>query len=115
VPPTPNTVYVWGYVGSVGYIPYRQGATAYDYIAAAGGFAEGAVKEKTRVMKARTRKYAKPEETTIEPGDEIVVPRAKMYPDDYSLRVTQTEVSIIATVVGAIVGIITLYVVIKRP
>ncbi|MFI5263636.1 MAG: SLBB domain-containing protein, partial [Candidatus Kapaibacterium sp.] len=98
VPPTPNTVYVWGYVGSVGYIPYRSGATAFDYIAAAGGYAEGAVKAKTRVIKTRTRRWAKPEETMVEPGDEIFVPKDKMYPDDYSLRVTQTEVSIYATI-----------------
>lgn len=115
IPATPNTVYVWGYVGSVGYIPYRSGATAYDYIAAAGGFAEGAVKAKTRVMKVRTRRYAKPEEATIEPGDEIYVPREKMYPDDYSLRITQTQISIVSAVIGTLLTAITLYFLIKKP
>lgn len=115
IPPTPTTVYVWGYVGSGGYIPYHEGAGINYYINASGGFAEGAVIKGTRIIKARTRMWAKPEETTIEPGDEIYVPKAKLYPDDYALRVTSTEVSIIATVVGAIVGIITLYIVIKRP
>lgn len=115
IPATPNTVYVWGYVGSVGYIPYKPGATAYDYINAAGGFAEGAVKAKTRVMKVRTRRYAKPEETIIEPGDEIVVPREKMYPDDYSLRITQTQISIVSAVIGTLLTAITLYFLVKKP
>lgn len=115
IPVKPTTVYVWGFVGAVGYIPYREGASVDYYINAAGGYAEGAVKKFTRVIKARTRRWAKPEETTIEPGDEIYVPEEKLYPDDYSQRITQTNVSIIATIVGAVVGIITLIVFIKRP
>ncbi len=109
IPATPNTVYVWGYVGSVGYIPFQPGAGANYYINAAGGYAEGAVKKGTRVIKVRTRQWAKPDETTIEPGDEIYVPKEKLYPDDYSLRVTATEVSIVATVVGAALSALTLY------
>jgi protein involved in polysaccharide export with SLBB domain len=102
IPPTPNTVYVWGYVGSVGYIPFKEGANASYYINAAGGYAEGAVIKSTRVIKARTRRWAKIDEATIEAGDEIYVPKEKLYPDDYSLRITQTEVAIIATVVSVI-------------
>jgi protein involved in polysaccharide export with SLBB domain len=114
IPPKPTTVYVWGYVGSVGYIPFQDGASVDFYINSAGGFAEGAVKKSTRIIKARTRRWAKPEETTIEPGDEIYVPKEKLYPDDYSLRVTATNIAIVSTIVGAIVGIITLYVYSKK-
>ncbi len=108
VPVTPNSVYVWGYVGSVGYIPYRQGMSVNDYIRAAGGYAEGAVVEGTRIIKARTRKWAKPSETVVESGDEIYVPREKLYPDDYSLRQTATYVGIAGTIIGAIATIVTL-------
>ena len=66
-------------------------------------------------MKVRTRRYAKPEEATIEPGDEIYVPREKMYPDDYSLRITQTEVSIVSAIIGTLLTAITLYFLIKKP
>ena len=102
IPTTPNSVYVWGYVGSEGYIPYRSGSTLAEYISAAGGYSEGAVKEGTRIIKARTRRWAKADETPIEPGDEIYVPKQKLYPDDYSLRQTATYVAIIAAVVSTI-------------
>lgn len=108
IPSTPNTVYVWGYVGSVGYIPYHDGWAASDYINAAGGYAEGAVVKNTRVIKVRTRRWAKPEETQIEPGDEIYVPKEKLYPDDYSLRQTATYVGIAGAIIGAIATIVTL-------
>ena len=114
IPAKPTTVYVWGYVGAVGYIPYREGASAEYYISAAGGYAEGAVRKSMRVIKARTRRWAKPEETTVEPGDEIYVPKEKLYPDDYALRVTSTNIAIVATIVAAIVGIINVYIYSKR-
>ncbi|MEP7234328.1 MAG: SLBB domain-containing protein [Ignavibacteriota bacterium] len=115
IPATPNTVYVWGYAGSVGYIPYKEGASANYYINAAGGYAEGAVKNSTRVIKARTRRWVKPDETTIGPGDEIYIPKEKLYPDDYSLRITQTEISIVSAVLSTIITAITLYFLIKKP
>jgi protein involved in polysaccharide export with SLBB domain len=111
IPSQPNTVYVWGYVGSVGYIPYHEGWSANDYINAAGGYAEGAVIKNTRVIKVRSRRWAKPTETTVEPGDEIYVPKEKLYPDDYSLRQTATYVGIAGAIIGAIATIVTLYVV----
>ena len=115
IPATPITVYVWGYVGSGGYIPYNQGAGVNYYINASGGYAEGAVIKGTRIIKARTRRWAKPDETTIEPGDEVYVPKEKLYPDDYSLRITQTQVSIISAIVGTLLTAITLYLLIKKP
>ena len=115
IPAKPTTVYVWGYVGAVGYIPYHEGASVDYYINASGGYAEGAVKKSTRIIKPRTRSWFKPNETNIEPGDEIYVPKEKLYPDDYALRITSTEVSIIATVVTAMVSIITLYLIYKHP
>lgn len=98
IPVAPTTVYVWGYVGSVGHIPYHPGADVEFYVKSAGGYAEGAVESGTRVIKARTRKWVEGDETTIEPGDEIYVPQKGMYPEDYSLRVTQLVVSIVATI-----------------
>jgi protein involved in polysaccharide export with SLBB domain len=106
VPPTPTTVYVWGYVGSVGYIPYKQGADEKFYINSAGGYAEGAVKSKTRIIKARTRQWLDPDDTAIEPGDEIFVPQEGSYPEDYTLRTTSLIVGILATIAGTVATII---------
>lgn len=106
IPATPNTVYVWGYVGSVGHVPYKAGADAAYYIGAAGGYAEGAEEGKMRVIKARTRKWVEPEETQIEPGDEIFVPQRGLYPDDYTLRTTQLIVSILGAIASTVLTVI---------
>ncbi len=106
VPPSPTTVYVWGYVGSVGYIPYKSGANEKFYINSAGGYAEGAVKSKTRIIKARTRQWLDPDDTAIEPGDEIFVPQEGSYPEDYTLRTTSLIVGIISAVASTVFTII---------
>ncbi|HYM20936.1 MAG TPA: SLBB domain-containing protein [Candidatus Kapabacteria bacterium] len=115
IPVTPNSVYVWGYVGNTGYIPFQPGASATDYIAMAGGYAEGGVKEGTRVIKARTRQWVKPNGTVIEPGDEVYVPQERLYPSGYDLQKTATIVGIVGAVVGTIATVVTLIVVLKRP
>jgi len=106
IPVTPNTVYVWGYVGSVGYVPYQEGKDVSYYINAAGGYAEGAVKSGTRIIKARTRRWAEAGKTSIEPGDEIYVPKEGTYSDDYTLRTTSLIVGIVATIVSAIFTVV---------
>lgn len=106
IPPTPNTVYVWGYVGSVGHVPYKAGADAYYYIGAAGGFAEGAEEDGMRVIKARTRNWVEPDETAVQPGDEIFVPQRGLYPDDYTLRTTSLIVGILGAIAGTVFTII---------
>jgi protein involved in polysaccharide export with SLBB domain len=114
IPVTPNSVYVWGYVGSTGYIPYHPGATVEEYVKLAGGYAEGSVPDGTRVIKARTRQWLKPNETSVDPGDEIYVPQERLYPSGYDLQKTQTIVGIVSTVVYAVTGIISLVLVLKK-
>ncbi len=99
IPPASNSVYVWGYVGSLGYIPYQPGWKVDDYIAAAGGYAEGAEKSRTRVIKARTRKWAEPDKTIVEAGDEIYIPKEATYPEGYSLQK-------VAIIVGILTGVL---------
>lgn len=108
IPVSPTTVYVWGYVGSTGHIPYHPGADMEFYVKSAGGYAEGAVKSGTRVIKARTRKWVEGDETTIEPGDEIFVPQEGMYPEDYTLRTTSLIVGILGALVAATYTVIIL-------
>jgi protein involved in polysaccharide export with SLBB domain len=114
IPSTPNTVYVWGYVGSVGYIPYKPGADVHYYVNAAGGYAEGAVIKGTRIIKARTRRWNYPDDAVIEAGDEIYVPKEGTYPPDYSLQKTGTIVNLISGVIGAVFSIVTLVLVLKK-
>jgi protein involved in polysaccharide export with SLBB domain len=94
IPTAPNTVYVWGYVGRMGYLPYVENGTIDHYIQAAGGYAPGAVPDEARIIKAQTKQWMEPDETTIQPGDEIYIPKEGDYPSGYTL-----------SVVGAIAGI----------
>lgn len=106
IPTTPNTVYVWGYVGRMGHIPYQPGAPLSYYVKAAGGYAEGAVESKTRVIKARTRQWMEPDDTVIEPGDEIYAQKEGDYPEDYDLRIWGSIAGIIGGLSLVIFGII---------
>jgi hypothetical protein len=78
----------------MGYIPYHEGAGIDHYISSAGGYAPGAVPDETRVIKAQTKQWMKPEDTSVEPGDEIYIPKEGDYPSGYTL-----------SVIGAIAGI----------
>jgi protein involved in polysaccharide export with SLBB domain len=106
IPSISDNVYVWGYVGSNGFIAYQQGRPVDYYINAAGGYAEGAVKSRTRVIKAKSRKWMRPDETEIEPGDEIYVFKEPDKPDDYNLRTIGAIAGIVAAVVSTVVTII---------
>jgi polysaccharide biosynthesis/export protein len=106
IPTAPNTIYVWGYVGRMGYLPYAEGANLDQYIAAAGGYAPGAVPSGTRIIKAQTKQWMKPEETQLQPGDEIYVPKEGDYPEDYTLRVVGSVVGIVAGVTYLVLSII---------
>jgi protein involved in polysaccharide export with SLBB domain len=94
IPTAPNTVYVWGYVGRMGYLPYVENGDVDHYVHAAGGYAPGAVPSDTRIIKAQTKQWVEPNKTTIQPGDEIYVPKEGDFPSNYTLNV-----------VGAIAGI----------
>lgn len=98
IPVVPNTVYVWGYVGRMGYIPYKEGATQEEYVAAAGGYAEGAIPSGTRIIKAQTKQWMEPSETTIQPGDEIYVPKEGDFSEDYNWKIA-------ASIAGIVTGL----------
>jgi ornithine cyclodeaminase/alanine dehydrogenase-like protein (mu-crystallin family) len=90
----------------MGYLPYVEGATLKDYIAAAGGYAEGAVESKTRIIKAQTKQWMEPDETTIQPGDEIYVPKEGDFSEDYSWRVAGSIAGIVSGVAFILFSII---------
>ncbi|HET6511143.1 MAG TPA: SLBB domain-containing protein, partial [Candidatus Kapabacteria bacterium] len=106
IPTVPNTVYVWGYVGRMGYLPYVENASVSHYIQAAGGYAPGAVPDETRIIKAQTKQWMEPDETTIQPGDEIYIPKEGDYPSGYTLSVVGSIAGIIAGVTYLVLEIL---------
>jgi protein involved in polysaccharide export with SLBB domain len=101
VPSVRKTVYVFGQVVSPGHIPYVRGATTDYYLRKAGGETERARSGDIKIVKAKTKQWLSPKETTIEEGDYIWVPKDTERPFLYYT----TIVSQVATVLSAIVGV----------
>ena len=102
-----NIVYVFGQVGQEGYVPYTKGKSIDYYIKKAGGFGLAADENDTRVIKFNSRGWYKPEDTEVESGDYVYVP--KSVPATFG----QT-VSLIAQIAGVILGVLTTYILIKQ-
>jgi protein involved in polysaccharide export with SLBB domain len=75
IPSNRNTVYVDGQVADPGHVPFVAGQNFEDYIKKAGGYSEEADEGETRVINGKTLEWTKPEDTIIESGDRIYVPR----------------------------------------
>jgi len=110
IPKRPTTVYVGGFVNNAGYIDYNEGAPLNYYVARSGGYADGAVKSETAVIKFRTKAWMDPSDTRIEPGDEIFVPKKPDHSEQYDLAV----LAAIAGVAAVIISALSLYVNVTR-
>jgi protein involved in polysaccharide export with SLBB domain len=75
LPANLNSVLVQGQVASAGYVPFVPGANYMHYIRQAGGFSELAEDDEVRVIKKGTLQWIDPEETAVESGDQIWVPK----------------------------------------
>ncbi len=102
-----NIVYVFGQVGQEGYVPFKKDADLEYYIDRAGGYGLAADDGDTRIIKFNSRGWYKPDETKIESGDFIYVP--KEVPAPFGATVT-----LIAQIAGIILGILTTYILIKQ-
>jgi polysaccharide biosynthesis/export protein len=80
VPTDNNSVYVYGQVNNPGYVTIN-GSSDYEYyIKKAGGFSESAIKGNVAVIKGGSKEWKDPDNTKIESGDIIWVPK-KEYKD----------------------------------
>lgn len=75
IPSENETVQVMGQVASPGQIPYEPGMGLQYYVDQAGGFSKQARRGHIRVIKAETHLWIPPDQTTVEVGDMIWVPR----------------------------------------
>ncbi len=98
VPPANQNVYVFGQVKNPGYQPYRDNVGFDGYVALAGGFSENADKSEVKVIKARTYQWLDPDETEIQAGDAIWVPREPERPFLYYFSIARDGLGIIASV-----------------
>lgn len=102
-----NVVYVFGQVGQEGYVTYSKGKDVDYYINKAGGFGLAADEGDTRVIKFNSRGWYEPEDTEIESGDYVYVPK--------SVEPTFGQtITVIAQIAGIILGVLTTYILINQ-
>jgi len=102
-----NIVYVFGQVGQEGYVPYKKGEDVEYYVKKAGGFGLAADENDTRIIKFNSRGWYLPEDTEIQSGDFVYVP--KVVEETFG-----ETVSIIAQIAGVILGVLTTYILISQ-
>jgi protein involved in polysaccharide export with SLBB domain len=107
IPSTQNTVYVFGQVARPGHVSYVPGMKVEYYISHAGQVSEAAVEGDIKIIKAGSRNWIDPDETSIEPGDAVWVPR--MHERDFFFYFTS-----IRDLLQASVSIATVYLLFKQ-
>ncbi|MFH0992370.1 MAG: polysaccharide biosynthesis/export family protein [bacterium] len=105
IPSNTHTVLVHGQVSNPGYIPFLAGANLKYYITKAGGYSEWAIKGDTRVIKVGSLEWVDPENASIEPGDQIWVPKELIVERDfkYYFEIVRDVISIAASIASTFI------------
>ena len=98
IPKLTKTVYVFGQVLSPGHVEYVRGKDYRYYVAKAAGYAADARSGDVKIIKGSTRIWFDPDETDIEDGDYIWVPKDRTYPFAYHLNTWAQIAAIVGTV-----------------
>ncbi|MBI3194452.1 MAG: SLBB domain-containing protein [Ignavibacteriae bacterium] len=103
IPSKKQTIYVFGQVVSPGHIPYVKGNDFRYYISKAGGFTERAREADLKIIKARTKQWLAPDETEIEEGDYIWIPKTPERTFEYYATVGSQVASVLGTILALVV------------
>lgn len=106
VPSIKKTIYVFGQVVSPGHIPFVNGESPRYYIAKAGGFTDRARVSDMKIIKAKTKQWLDPDETTLEESDYIWVPKDPERPFAYYMTIASQMASVLSVVIGIAVVVI---------
>ncbi|MCX7909539.1 MAG: SLBB domain-containing protein [Ignavibacteria bacterium] len=101
LPQRTRSVYVWGQVKNPGFVTYEKGKNYEWYIEKAGGYLSTARKSRVRVIRGAQKVWLKPNEVTINDGDEIYVPG----PPDYPPGTEYQYYSLIATGIATLISL----------
>jgi polysaccharide export outer membrane protein len=103
-----HTVYVFGQVVQPGHVQFSSNQSYKYFIEKAGGFADDAVKGDVRIIKANSKQWLSPGETTIEEGDYIWVPKEPYRPFSYYIQIYGQLFGIVGTLVTVAVLVVQL-------
>lgn len=106
IPSTKNTIYVFGQIITPGHIPYVKDREIDYYVAKCGGFTDAARKGDVKIIKSKTKQWLDPDETQIEEGDYIWVPKKQERSFAYYTTVLSQTASILSVVVGMAILIV---------
>jgi protein involved in polysaccharide export with SLBB domain len=106
VPSVRKTIYVFGQVTNPGNVPYVAGKNYEYYIQRAGGFTDKARTGDVMIIKRSTHQWLAPDETKIEEGDYVWVPKKIERTFAYYMSIfSQTAAVITAAVSIALLAI----------
>lgn len=100
IPPERKTIYVYGQVTLPGNVPFVEGRPVDYYVQYAGGFTDRARERDIMVIKKSTGQWLKPQETNIEDGDYIWVPKKIERTFEDYLRITSQAASVIGVAIS---------------
>jgi protein involved in polysaccharide export with SLBB domain len=102
VPAREHTVYVFGQVSTPGHVPYRPGENVGYYLDEAGGMTERARTGDVKVVKAKTKQWLSPDETSVEEGDYVWVPKEPEYSFAYYMAIIGQTAAILGVAISAV-------------
>lgn len=102
-----KVIYVYGTVNNEGYVGYVEGKDYEYYIQQAGGYGNGADEGDTRIVKFNSRGWYKPDQTKLESGDFVYVPKKQK-------ETFKDTMALIGTIVGIVGTIITSFILINN-
>jgi protein involved in polysaccharide export with SLBB domain len=106
VPSRKKTIYVFGQVVTSGHVPFVPSEGVDYYINKAGGFTDRAREGDLKIVKAKTRQWLSPNETKIEEGDYVWVPKEIERPFSYYMNIIGQTASIISVGVSVVLLVI---------
>ncbi|MEK9137479.1 MAG: SLBB domain-containing protein, partial [Bacteroidota bacterium] len=106
IPSARKTVYVFGQIVSPGHIPFVEGEGPEYYVRRAGGFTDRARKGDVKIVKARTKQWLSPIETSVEEGDYIWVPKQLERPFSYYMNIIGQTASVVSVAISIILLVI---------
>jgi protein involved in polysaccharide export with SLBB domain len=98
IPSRQHSIYVFGQVVSPGHVMFERGQAHGYYIQRAGGYANEARESDVKVIKAGTKIWLDPDETEIEDGDMVWIPKETTYPFSHYVTIYAQIAGIIGTV-----------------
>lgn len=102
-------IYVFGQVNSPGFVLYESGKDYRHYISKAGGFAQLARRGDVKIIKRKTYVWYDPEDTKIEPGDFIFVPKKVVREPIYYWNIFKDVILTVGSVATTVATIILIY------